>query len=279
MVLENLDGVKVYIIESLRAEDLKTGEDLKDNLRQIWFDQNLLTDFDCQYNFVNNRKELIYVLDEIEKQVIENNKFPFIQIECHGSSDGIQLKSMEMVTWKELFDYIRPINVASQNFLFLNLSMCNGEKVIRYIEPTKRAPFRAVTGPVGEVFPEVLEESWLSFYKNFMNSLETKSGFHKLADSSGLIYFTQEFIFDAYYDLANKDPELFEALRKQELYELCKKEGILAIDPKVHSKWVAKQQAKIKAKYRSQFCFEDLQQLHQDAYNKLKSNEELLEQK
>lgn len=53
MTLENLDGSKIFIIESLRNGDKKTGEDLKDNLRQIWHDQNLISDFDCQYTYVH----------------------------------------------------------------------------------------------------------------------------------------------------------------------------------------------------------------------------------
>lgn len=56
MILEKLDGIKVFIIESLRNGDKKTGEDLKDNLRQIWYDQNLISDFDCQYTYVHDSK-------------------------------------------------------------------------------------------------------------------------------------------------------------------------------------------------------------------------------
>ena len=92
-----------------------------------------------------------------------------------------------MVTWKELFNYIRSINIASYNLLMLNLSMCNGETVIRYIDPTQRAPFRAVTGPIGEVLPEVLEKAWLCFYENYIKALTEDYGLHKLAQSSGLI--------------------------------------------------------------------------------------------
>lgn len=273
MTLENLDGIKVFIIESLRNGDKKTGEDLKDNLRQIWYDQNLIPDFDCQYTHVHDTNDLICTIKDIEKQVTTSNKLPILQIECHGSSNGLQLGSMEMVTWKELFNYIRPINIASYNLLMLNLSMCNGETVIRYIDPTQRAPFRAVTGPIGEVLPEVLEKAWLFFYENYMKSLTEDYGLYKLAQSSGLIYYTQEFIFDAYYDLANQNPELFEALRKKELYEMYVAEGPLLIDPKVHSLWVAKKQAKIKEKYRSMFCYDDLKSLQQEAYNKLKQSE------
>ena len=42
MDLEKIDGIKVFIIESLHENDKRTGENLKDNLRQIWYDQGLL---------------------------------------------------------------------------------------------------------------------------------------------------------------------------------------------------------------------------------------------
>lgn len=45
-------------------------------------------------------------------------------------------------------------------------------------------------------------------------------------------------------------------------------EGPLLIDPKVYSLWVAKEQAKIKEKYRSMFCYDDLKSLQQEAYIK-----------
>ena len=266
MDLKNIDGVKVYIIESLKSPDIRTGENLKDQLRQIWYDQDL-HGFDYQYDFVSNSDDLKRTFSNIESEVKSINKFPLIQIECHGSTEGIKLISSEKIDWKVLFDYLRSINIASFNYLFLNLSMCNGESVIRYIDPTKRAPFRAVVGPVGEVLPERLEEGWLNFYKNYAH-LSKDYGFCNLAQSSGLIYYNQEFIFDAYFDLSNKDPDLFEFLRKRERYEMYLAGGILAMDPKIHSKWVAEKQAKIKEKYRGYFCFDDLRQIQQEAYHK-----------
>lgn len=268
MDLEKIDGIKVFIIESLHENDKRTGENLKDNLRQIWYDQGLLSYFTCQYNYVSNSEELYCVFAEIGKQVSSNNRFPIIQIECHGCLEGLELESYEKVCWGSLFDHLRPINEASCNFLFLNLSMCFGEAVIRYIDPTKRAPFRGVAGPIGKVFPETLEKAWLYFYEHFYESLKQDYAFPKLSLSSGLIYYSQDFIFDCYYDLANKDPEMFESLRKRELYELFLKEGPLAIDPKMHSLWIAEKQALIKKKYRAYFCFDDLLQLHKEIYRK-----------
>lgn len=267
MDLEKIDGIKVFIIESLHENDKRTGEDLKDNLRQIWYDQEL-SEFEYQYNYISNNKELSCVFVEIEKQVSTNNKFPIVQIECHGFQEGIELESKETVSWKDLFDYLRPINVASYNCLFLNLSMCFGEAVIRYIDPTKRAPFRGVAGPVGKVLPATLEKAWFYFYENYYGALKQDYGLQNLALSSGLNYYSQDLIFDCHYDLANKDPELFEILRKNERKDLFLKEGIIAMNPQIHSSWVAREQAKIKTKYRAYFCFEDFRQLKEDVYKK-----------
>lgn len=50
MNIRNLEGFKVYILESLCSDDRKTGEDLKDILRQMSVDKKLsLSDFDYQY--------------------------------------------------------------------------------------------------------------------------------------------------------------------------------------------------------------------------------------
>ena len=52
MDLEKIDGIKVFIIESLHENDKRTGENLKDNLRQIWYDQGLLSLFPQHYNLI-----------------------------------------------------------------------------------------------------------------------------------------------------------------------------------------------------------------------------------
>lgn len=257
MNIEKLDGLSVYILESLCPGDKKTGEELKDNLRQIWYDQGL-HNFDYQYHPISNRNEFNIQMTEIEKQVLEKNKLPIIQLECHGSPEGIHLSSGEEICWKDLFDYLRPINVASCNTLLLNLSMCNGETVIRYIDPKQRAPFRAVTGPEGKVFPGFLEKVWTTFFTMWMEFLTQDYGLHKLTQISGLVYYSQDFIFDVYFDLANKAPELFMQLTNRKMYEMYKTDGPLAMDPEAYRRWIVKKQAEVKEKYKGLFCFEDL---------------------
>lgn len=102
MEVTKIDGLRIYILESLRSGDKKTGEDLKDNLRQIWYEQKI-TDFDCQYYKIFNSNDLEIQLVKIEKEILKENKIPIIQFECHGSESGIQLASSELINWKDLF--------------------------------------------------------------------------------------------------------------------------------------------------------------------------------
>lgn len=266
MKLEELEGLTVYILESLRPGDIHTGENLRDELRQYWYDIKSEM-FKYEYYNIDDKDAFSSVLNNIQLQIKNSNRLPIIQIECHGWQKGLELGSGEYVDWRELFDKLRPINNECYNLLLLNLSMCNGESVISYIDPTQRAPFRAVTGPIGKAYPESLQSSWMIFYKGYISSFKKDYGLCKLAQKAGLLYFTQEFIFDAYFDLANKDPELFNHFRNKELAEMYEAKEPLYMDPNMYRTYVAEKQAKIKKRYKPYFCFDDYKPLHKAAYN------------
>lgn len=268
-----LDGIKVYIIESLRSgnnSDKRTGEDLKDTLRQMCVDKGISSEFDYQYIPINDKQNFKIAFDAIKEEVENSNKQPIIQLECHGyeNGTGFALSSGENVTWKELFDCLRIINIASSNLLLLNLSMCFGDTVICYIDPTKRAPFRGVTCTKGETYPGYIEKAWEHFYDNLVNS-SAEYGYSKLAQESNLLYVPQDFIFDLHFNLANQDPEIFDNQRNRELANMTKTERHLSIDSKLYKKWGSKKQKEIRDKYKQYFCFDDIKPIHRAIYNEL----------
>ena len=255
--VRQLDGIKVYIIESLRPGDKRTGEDLKDTLRQMCIDKGFsFSEFDYLYLPVDDKSSLAEAFENIEKEVKYNNIFPIVQLECHGYENGIglQVSSGEKVEWEELFNCLRSINIASSNLLMLNLSMCFGEYVVRYINSKERAPFRGVVCTQGKVYYETLENAWKHFSENLIDS-SAEYGFSKLAQESNLLYLSQDFIFDWHFNLKKQDPEIFDNYREKELEEMYLQEGTLAIDVNLYKEWVAKEQAKIKEKYKGYFCF------------------------
>ena len=253
-----IDGFIVYIIESLQEGDIKTGENLKDEIRQFQVDYPGYF-IDYQYNVISNKEKLFSILIDISES-INNSKVPIIQIESHGDEKGFLLTSGEFVKWHELFDYIRPINVNSCNSLLLTLSMCNGEAIIKEIDPRKRAPFKAVIGPNGEILPIKLQNAWFSFYKNLFKTWENKEQyfFCNLAESCGLLYFNQDFIFDIHYDTPNLFPELFDLWIKMNVAEMYRNEGPLMLSREMYKKWYANKFKKAFDAYKPYYCFYDV---------------------
>lgn len=258
MDIAKTESFTVYIIESLHEGDMRTGSNLHDVLRQKSVDYPDFC-FTSQYVSIFDKKSFIAKLQEIANDIDKYNKIPILQIECHGDRKYLLLSSNEHVEWVELFNSIRVINEKSRNNLLLNLSMCNGEAVIKEIDPKKRAPFRAVIGPEGEAKAFDLQNAWIKFYDSYYSAMKNHEDFYlwRIASSCDLLYFNQEFIFDAHFDTPNLFPEIFKRWIYQELFEWYKKEGPLMLDVDMYIKWKEKELRKIFDRYRPYYCFED----------------------
>lgn len=256
MNLREANRFKVYIIESPHEGDMHTGQNLYEYLRQRSIDYADYM-FEATYLTANDREVLQEVFREIANEVDANNNIPIIQIECHGDIDYILLSSNEHIGWIELFDLIRPINIVSHNSLLLNLSMCNGHAVIREIEPNKRAPFRAVIGPLGEIKAMSLQESWEKFYDGYYSEIKKNKEFrlHELASDCNLIYYNQEFIFDSYLDTPKLFPEIFDYWMKKEIADMYRREGPLMLDSNAYKVYRARQFKKYFDEFRPYYCF------------------------
>ena len=258
MDLRKADRFKVYIIESPHPGDMHTGQNLYDYLRQRSVDY---TDFifEATYLSVDAREALHTTFREIANDVNAKNDIPIIQIECHGDMDYILLSSNEHIGWLELFDLTRPVNIASHNSLLLNLSMCNGHAVIREIDPKKRAPFRAVVGPLGEIKAMPLQESWEKFYDGYYFGMKNNSEFrlHELASDCDLICYNQEFIFDSHFDTPNLFPEIFDYWMKKEIADMYRREGLLMLDTNAYKIYRSRQFKKYFDRFRPYYCFSE----------------------
>lgn len=271
MNIEYLEGIIVYILESLHGGDIRTGKNLCDDIRQYQYDFREIH-IEYKYYDIENKLALQETLLEIEKEVASNNYAPIIQLECHGYPDGIELASNEHILWLDFFNYIRPINIASYNLLLLNLSMCNGSAVIRGIDPRERAPFRAVIGPEDKAYPDELQSQWSNFFNRFFSSFKTGSqeNICETAISCKLIYYNQDFVFDVHYDTPNLFPELFEQWINLNMAEMYKEGGLLMLDPISYKKWMANEFTKVFEKYKPFYCFYDYREKLEYTYNRLK---------
>ena len=161
-----IEGYEIIVIQSLKQGDLKTGDLLyKDVLKGK---KNVTTK--C-YN-VSTKKELEELLVNIEK-LIPSNHILTLHFETHGCNEGIGIyPSVELMSWKELFELIRPINIKTSNLLMVVLSMCCGAAISSLVDPYKRCPYRAFIGFEHSVSEGVLKNAFRSFYEAYDNLLD-----------------------------------------------------------------------------------------------------------
>lgn len=202
---------KIFIIESLGGSTLQqTGEGLyNDYIR--WKTQP--TDkLDSQFFKVQHKKEFIESFDEIQKQQSEYGILPFIHFEIHGSEkrDGLILKSGELISWQELADLTRKINVISKNNLVISLATCYGAFFKIQIKLTKPAPFCGCVATINKTNTAEIEISFKPFFEVIFSSTDFTLAVKKLNETNQVIdmyhFTTCEEVFEQVFEkLSNED--------------------------------------------------------------------------
>jgi hypothetical protein len=187
----------VYVIESLKPGDRRTGEELHDSvIGPATFTHQRL---ESQYFFVLDKAEFFGALSEIGRRA-RAGRSPILQIEVHGSTEGVELASGETVLWEELQPHLREINLASGFNLLLVLSACFGIFVTKLLAPVQEAPMWGVIGPRIAVGPDVLLAGYSDYYHELFRSWDGVKAFAALRDRNevpGDVFeiYTAEFIF------------------------------------------------------------------------------------
>lgn len=167
------DEVKEFglvIIESLKENDKQTGTILHDET--IKYKKFIESNLSSYLYRIKTREELFQTLNEIIEKIKNDKLFPILHLEMHGFENGIQLASNEIVRWDELMEFFREINILLSNELVIMMSMCMGVSIISYIDPSKRAPFRAIIGTTREIDEIELLIGCVTFYDNYFFSFD-----------------------------------------------------------------------------------------------------------
>lgn len=171
--LGNLYFNRIYIIQSLRHGDKRTGDELLNDiiLRRIRNETAEIRD-------IATKTELYNYLSHIKNNINQGN-LPFIHFETHGYKDGIELSDGSDVSWKELVPYLREINIQAKNNLFVSMAACKGGNIQFGVKVTEPCPFRGFIGPMEDVG----EFDLLSSYNEFFDVLLQENDFEKAIDA------------------------------------------------------------------------------------------------
>lgn len=168
----------VWVVESLRPGDPKTGEKLFDDV--IVPAASRWSDVHVNFRQSPTRVEFATALHEIAESAESEFRWPVIHLETHGSPAGVELGSGEFVTWRELREPITRINRATRLNLVVTLAACSGAEMIRVLSHLDAAPFLYVSGPRGRRKADDLLLDFSAFYSEFLSSLNMRSAFDLL---------------------------------------------------------------------------------------------------
>lgn len=137
---------KFYILENLRPSDPKTGEFIFKT-----FEKKI----DIIYVPFENKTQLSNILTAIKLEATATNKKPFIHIDCHGNSDGIEMTdkngNVEFAIWHEISDKFRDIYRESKMKPVLCMSSCKGFNAIKMVPEKASCPYEHVSGSFEEI--------------------------------------------------------------------------------------------------------------------------------
>ena len=133
---------RIAVIESLPEGEIHTGTKLYEGeLKILALSDDSLTaslhSVKDKAGFDNSIKEIINSLS--------GDELVTLHIEAHGAEEkGIRLSSGEILGWKDFMDSCRILNEVLNGLLIVTLSMCNSLPILGCVDPTKRAPFKAI---------------------------------------------------------------------------------------------------------------------------------------
>ncbi|OKH42916.1 hypothetical protein NIES2101_31890 [Calothrix sp. HK-06] len=203
----------VYIIESLRVEDIQNNQVLGKVLTQS-------LDFfkiPHHYGFVNSVSGFIEALtSNLYASCEARQGFPILHFIMHGSEDGVQLGNGEIITWQDLRYLLSPLVREMGNYLIICMSSCygfSGCKMAMYFD--NDFTFHSLIGNDNSLYFNDALAAYIVFYHRLfkgdaisdcvaaMNSASGDGNFRHTSSREAQDFFFQHIRQQA-YDLASR---------------------------------------------------------------------------
>lgn len=132
----------------------------------------------CELIDVVTKADFENTIANIVQNCQVNGVLPYIHFECHGSSEGVSLKSGECYNWDDFGDYLIRINIACKNNLFVSMASCFGGYLSLptlkniLIGKVQRAPVCGFLGPNGEIEYNKLETGFTEYFNELLVSYD-----------------------------------------------------------------------------------------------------------
>jgi len=158
----------IFIIDGLKDNELQTGRRLYEDIATF---KGFSDSPSIEYKRLSTKHEVFVALDEI-KEYCRRGGYPIIHFEVHGGKEGgVYIgNTEENITWSELVEVLREINIISRNNLGVVMAGCYGLYAIVPTEPLKPTSFYFLLGCDRSVGAGTLEENIARFYQELFKT-------------------------------------------------------------------------------------------------------------
>lgn len=172
---------------------------------------------------INSKIELIELLKYYDYNSKHINGGLLFHFEMHGANDysGLIFSNGELITWKELADLFRPINIAICNKLFLTMATCHGRHLYKGVDSFQKTPYSGYISASEAVYPsEIIEKFTILFDRLIDNGNLVDAYFIMDKTESNFFYKDTKTTFEESYQ------SILSKLTKDEAYKSNFIEGV-----------------------------------------------------
>jgi len=167
----------IYIVESLKEDEPKTGSMLYEKLKPLEQIHDQLSIVFCE---VQSKQEWIDLMDNILEDCATKGVYPIIHLEIHGCETGIVFSNGEYILVDEINEQFRKINLASGCNLFITLGVCEGLYVLFGVRIDQLMPYCGAVGSFDDLWNRDIKLRYAEFYDAFFRTFNIYEAYKSL---------------------------------------------------------------------------------------------------
>jgi hypothetical protein len=182
----------LIVVESLCADESKTGKYLHDDLHAFLHEKRLKPFFEQ----VSSAAEFRSLMAKLTIGAQQHGLAPILHLEVHGSEDRKGLifqPSADFLGWPEFADLARQLNEATHNNLMVTMGVCHGFHAVLALKIAKPAPFCELVGTQETVMNVALRKAFGPFYRRLLENNDLSEARKELP--KGFLVFSCEELF------------------------------------------------------------------------------------
>lgn len=160
----------IVLIQSLQNERLTGTELYEDCIRRRIDFQGL--DFTHVFYNVDTKDKLIELLRHYGNIANYYENGLVLHLEMHGDKElkGLVLSNGQLISWLELVDLFRVINIGTCNNLYITMATCNGREIYTAADPHQKSPYAAYISASMTVDNSQIAEAFFRLFDNLLDS-------------------------------------------------------------------------------------------------------------